>query len=175
MSTIRKTYDKTLRLKIRDKYTKYLKKINNYNTRDLPTEETKRAEKIEPYLNELIDLHNTLAQFFEERILSVDSASRGVVRQELSDFRLKSLTALNTLGFTTDLPANYDKLERKNIKPIEGGETDNTEILVPGSSLAITQSTSTTTNTQSASVSAENTQSTGVKETEESKLLETID
>lgn len=124
-------YNKTKHIAIRENFNKYISKIRNYETRKLPEEADKRKAKIDPYLDECVNLHNELVSYLELccENKSIKEEQRQDVLKEITSYRLKAAASLETLGYTVDLPIEFGKLNRDELR-LKDSEDDFSEIFV---------------------------------------------
>lgn len=96
--------------KLKSSFEAVANKINNYRTRELPSDPIEREQRINQYKTELITTYNEFIAYtgyffdkFSQRTKEVATARSFSCKQKL-------LKQLATLGLTTDIPDNFDEI-----------------------------------------------------------------
>lgn len=98
--------------RLKAEFEKVTKKINNYENRQLPSDETERQVRIETYVAELIESYNDFITYAKKFYSTFNTESKNTITDHVSSCNLKVLRSLSALKLTTDLPQKFEKLRK---------------------------------------------------------------
>lgn len=107
-----------------------IKKILNYEQRQLPSDDNEREIRTQTYKAELLDSYNNYVQYTGKYYNGFSEKSKASVNSTLSNFKLRILRALQIFQKTTDLPEKFDLLREENIVDSLDDNDIHTEIFV---------------------------------------------
>lgn len=99
----------------KEEFTKVIKKISNYATRELPKEEQERSERINTYVSELVESYNKYISYTGEYFQYFNEQTKVNLKERISEYKLKVLRSLAILSLEVDLPENFDPIEKDKI------------------------------------------------------------
>lgn len=109
-----------------------IKKIENYQTRSLPSDVNERAARINTYKEELINAYNSFVDYVSTYYQTFDENSRASTRDRIIGFKSKIIRALFILDLKTNIPGDFEKIEISKVyhKDFDEESLDRCEIFV---------------------------------------------
>lgn len=124
------TYD-TLKKELEDT----IKKIGNYEKRELPKEKSQREERIGQYTKELTGTYNNWVVYIGLFYDTFALQSKFKINERVEIFKVKVKKSLNILKLDLDLPIELNKININTVKPLES-ELESNNIAQASSSYA---------------------------------------
>lgn len=123
--------------KLKEKFELIKKKIFNYETRPLPTEEQLREERVTQYKTELVEAYNLLVSFIDTHYPNALPENKTLLNDKVTNCKASVLRALTTLSLETDLPDRFELIDINKI--FEAGATTRKEANESASTVFLTQ------------------------------------
>lgn len=125
-------FNKQKYLKLRKIYTDIVKKIDNYKTRELPSSQTKKITRIDPYKAELIDSYNTVASYVGKYHAKFEKLQTELYSKDIGSLKSKINKSLNVLDLKVANPINSETIDIQKVVDVN----DSPQIFAKSSKLA---------------------------------------
>lgn len=107
------THNQQKHKNLKEAFDNVVKKILNYETRELP--EDNRESRINEYKIELIGTYNNLITYIGNVYANVNENSKSILKEAVSNRKLRILRALPVFGLTVDLPERFEQIDLDSV------------------------------------------------------------